>query len=93
MEFNTENMNHESPDMSEIRATEGSQSGSSLLDFDASALVGSPPPAGSDLNTQALCFSNSDLSFLDDQSTSFTQLPMPSQISFSNDFAKTDDIR
>lgn len=94
MEFNPEDTNPESPGMNEIiKASEGcSQSNSSMLDFDVSALIGSPPPSGSGIDTQALCFNNSELSFLDDQSTSFTPLPLPSQISATNDVAKIDDI-
>ncbi|KAL7905994.1 hypothetical protein GGI35DRAFT_488217 [Trichoderma velutinum] len=93
MEFNSENIHSESPGISEIiKATECcSQSNSSMLDFDVPALIGSPAPSGSGLNTQSLCF-NSELSFLDDQSTSFTPLPLPSQISATNDAAKIDDI-
>ncbi|KAK1255261.1 hypothetical protein MKX08_009256 [Trichoderma sp. CBMAI-0020] len=78
MEFNSENANSESPHMSGILKTAESacsQSGSSLLDFDASVY-----------------FNEGDLSFLDDQSSAFTPLPVPSRVSTTNELAKADDI-
>ncbi|KAL6887149.1 hypothetical protein HDV57DRAFT_488143 [Trichoderma longibrachiatum] len=93
MDYTAEQIDCDVSDMAEVfEATECSQPGSSLLDFDTSVLLGSPPPFSSGNTTQALCFENNDFSFLENQPTSFTPLPMPSQISLANNPTKTDDI-